>query len=114
MTGLAEVFIKQVCPLRIQAVDQIDFLLARASFDLFFSDDGRFDIIAAFKIDQLGDVIFFREGTAFARFVFQDSALQVVGHAGVENGVVGVGHDVDAILPVRHTSPIQGSREGPP
>src|SRR3989304_3864344 len=54
--------------------------------------------IADFIIDQFMDVIFFREDTAQTIFMFIYPACQVVGHACIQNGIVDIGHNVNAIF----------------
>lgn len=67
----------------------------------FYYIKNNVDIIAAFKEYQFGDIVFLCKA-AFAFLVFKDTALQVVGDACVEDGVMGIGHDVDAILFFTH------------
>ena len=52
-------FIKQIFPFRIQAVDQINFVLTRATFDLLFSSKCRMNVITYFVINQFMHVVFF-------------------------------------------------------
>jgi hypothetical protein len=63
-------FVKQIFPVRVQGVDQINFLLARTTLDLLFSRNGGVDIISYFVIDELMDVVPFRKSAADAILVF--------------------------------------------
>jgi hypothetical protein len=62
------------------------------------------DIIGYLKIHKLLYVVFVCEYAAFSRFMLQDSALQIIGDARVQNCIVFVSHDVDAVLFFGHTS----------
>ena len=63
-----------------------------------------YDVITALEENQFGDIVFLCKA-AFARSMFENPALQVVGDACIENSVVGVGHDVNAVLFFGHDSP---------
>jgi hypothetical protein len=65
---------------------------------LLFTKDGGIHIVTALKLNQLVYIVLACKFTALARLMFQNPALQVVGHACIENGVMCVGHDVNAVL----------------
>jgi hypothetical protein len=90
--------------------DQLDFLLARTCFDLLFSEDGSIYVISTFVVNQFMNVVLFGKLAARACAVFQHAALDVVGDACVQNCVVRVGHDVNAVLPIRHINPLLSLR----
>jgi hypothetical protein len=88
----------KVSPFRVDGINQIDLLLARTSFDLFLSGDGRVDITGLFKVDQFVDVITLRKFAPLTFFVLSYTAMDVVRHASIENGIVFVGENVDIVL----------------
>ena len=96
-----EMFLKQIFPFRVGAANQIQLFLARAAFDLLLAGNGYVNVIPAFEEYQFRDIVLLCEGS-FAFTMLQHPAPQVVGHAGVEYGMVGIGHDVNAVLSVTH------------
>jgi hypothetical protein len=101
MTLTAKIFLEQILPLGIIAIDQLLFLLARTAFDLFLAGNGYGNVIAAFEKYQLRDIVLLCEG-GFSLTVIHDTALQVVGDTSVEHSVMSIGHDVNAVLSFAH------------
>ncbi len=89
---------KQIPPLWIHPVDQIQLLLPGTGLDRFFHEDGRVDIVSQFKINQLVNLIFPGKFAPFPFFVLAHPALEIVGDPGVEYIVTFVGQYVDAVF----------------
>jgi len=88
--GLAE-----VTPFRIEAVDEVDFVLSRTALDLLLAPDGVTDGAEFLEVDELARSVPAREDRPDSPLVLGDAATQVGCDAGVQNGVPGVGENVD-------------------
>ena len=91
-------FFSQVIPIRVDAVGQVNLLLAGTGFDLFFPGYGSVYAVCEFEVDELFDVVAFCEFATVPIFVFLNATMQVIGYAGVEDSVVFVGEDVDEVV----------------
>ncbi len=65
---------------------------------MFFSRDCRVSIFTDFVIDKFGYIVFFSKAWDKFFFMLPDSFLEVARDAGVQSGVVLIGHDVNAEL----------------
>jgi hypothetical protein len=60
------------------------------------------DVFADFIINQFMDFIFLSEHSTFPVLMLPNSAFQVIRYAGVQNGVVCIGHYIDTIMLFNH------------
>jgi hypothetical protein len=87
-----------ISPFLVRSVDQIEFVLPGATFYLFLSNDGPFNIGTRFVIDELSEVILLRKTFGQSALVLKHSSFQVVGNARVQCSISGIGHYVDVIF----------------
>jgi hypothetical protein len=85
-------------PLRIKHLDQINLLLTRTLFNLFFTRDRQGHGVMHLAPHQQMQRIFFSEPFNHPVFVLPHAAGQVAGHANIQRAVRAVGHDVHAGL----------------
>jgi hypothetical protein len=94
--------IKQILPFRIDFVDQVNFILPRTGFDLFFPLDCCYDTSSAFIKNELDNPIFGCEHPSFTSFMLNNSSAKVICNPCVEDCVVFVGHNIDAVKMAFH------------
>ena len=93
-------FLRQITPLRVRRLDQLDLPLPLPILDLLLARDRGVHRPGEFEPDERFDVIAFGEAVETAVVVLADALDQMRGDAGVERAVVCAGHDIGAGLEV--------------
>ena len=109
---ISEHLLRKINPVRIHALNQRNFLLARPSLQLLFASERVFDFGIMLPIDELVASIIRRESGNLAGLMFAHSAREIICHSDVEHGIQLIGHDINPeIVLARH---IQEYLEIPP
>ena len=98
-----EPFSRQIQPVRIEELDQRNFLRSPPALELLFAVDRLLNLIERLPVQQTLDLIFVRESFDTVKFVLKDTFTQVACHADVESSRKAA-HDVRVVRPslVRH------------
>jgi hypothetical protein len=86
---------RQIFPVPIHIPDKIDLLLPRPRLDLLFPGDGGRHIFENLVINQSVSFVPLRESIDQFHFVLGNAFYEVVRHARVKGGTVGVCRDVN-------------------
>ena len=86
----------------MSAVGHVSNLTHRKILSLRTLVRGCVYVTATFIVDELGDFIFRCKLPSLPSSMLNNSSAQVIGDTGIEDGVVFVGHDVNAVLAVGH------------
>ena len=93
-------FLRQIAPLRVRRLDQLDLPLALPILDLLLTRDRGVHRPGEFEPDERLHAIAVGEAAETAVAVLADALDQVRGDAGVERAVPRAGHDIGAGLEV--------------
>ena len=93
-------FLRQIAPIRVRRLDQLDLPFPLPILDLFFARDRGVHRPGEFEPDERFDAIAFGEAVEGAVAVLANALDQVRGDAGVERAVARAGGDIDAGLKV--------------
>jgi len=96
---------RQVRPIEIVFLDQIDLSVAPPLLEQVFPLAGRREVFVNFAIDEAIDLIFASEGFDATGSVLLDPSREIVRHADVERSVLTAGEDVNEILGVQSVRP---------
>ena len=88
---------RQILPLRIACINELEFLRTGPAFDLFFSGQRSLDILGLFKMNKAHNTIFPGELAAHALPMFKDPTNQIIGDACIQR-FRATAHDVDIIV----------------
>lgn len=90
-------FVKQVLPLRIVLLNQIDLPLAFPAFHTFLSIDSIANIPVLLEIDQPVHPVFLGESFDGIGLVLMHPVQEVVGYADVQRAVLPAGQDIHKV-----------------
>jgi hypothetical protein len=104
--------VEQILPVGIEAVDQFNLVLPRACLDLLLAGDRRRCIVGAVVVDEFGDIVAISKARDQLLTMLICAPLQFTVTTSIKNGVPLVGHDVNAVLLLHHTSVLTMSLRG--
>lgn len=94
---------RQIGPMRIGFVDQIDFLLAAPVFPLFFAQDSVLHATEQFEMYQMMDTVTLRKTGYRTASMLLQSGNQIRSHADIESTIMAARKDIGAgLLLFRH------------
>jgi hypothetical protein len=89
---------RQIMPIWILALDEIDFPLAMPAFELLLACDGRRHVIKLLKSDKMVDTVALGEAFDRPRPMLPKTRNQIGRDSDVERAIGAAGEDVDARL----------------